>query len=88
MDSNVLSSMIDPLMHLLRNAVDHGLELPEERELIDKPPAGNLTLDFVREGNNILVRCCDDGAGLNLASIRQYGHRARAHSRESKPVGT
>ncbi len=69
-DGNVLNSMVDPLMHMLRNAVDHGLELPEERERIDKPRGGTIHLDFVREGNLILIRCRDDGAGLNYDAIR------------------
>ncbi len=69
-DSNVLNDMIDPLMHLLRNAVDHGIELPEERALLGKNPSGAIVLEFARSGNNILVRCRDDGAGLNYANIR------------------
>ena len=69
-DSNVLGSMVDPLMHLLRNAVDHGIESPEERELIGKPKTGNIALDFTREGNTIVMRCRDDGAGMDFATIR------------------
>ncbi len=69
-DGNVLNSMVDPLMHMLRNAVDHGLELPEAREQIGKPRSGTIHLDFVREGNLILIRCRDDGAGLNYDAIR------------------
>ena len=71
MDSNVLTSMIDSLLHLLRNAVDHGIEQPEERERLGKPRVGIIALDFVREGNTIVVRCHDDGAGLRYAAIRQ-----------------
>jgi chemotaxis protein histidine kinase CheA/ActR/RegA family two-component response regulator len=71
MDSNVLTSMIDPLLHLLRNAVDHGIERPDERERLGKPRVGTITLEFVREGNTIVVRCHDDGAGLPYAAIRQ-----------------
>jgi len=71
MDSNVLNSMIDPLMHLLRNAVDHGIERPEDRELLGKPGVGTIALDFVREGTTIVVRCHDDGSGLHYAAIRQ-----------------
>jgi chemosensory pili system protein ChpA (sensor histidine kinase/response regulator) len=71
MDSNVLTSMLDPLLHLLRNAVDHGIERPEERERLGKPRVGTIALDFVREGNTIVVRCHDDGAGLHYAAIRQ-----------------
>jgi chemotaxis protein histidine kinase CheA/ActR/RegA family two-component response regulator len=71
MDSNVLTSMIDPLLHLLRNAVDHGIERPDERERLGKPRVGIVALDFVREGNTIVVRCHDDGAGLHYDAIRQ-----------------
>ncbi len=70
-DGNVLNSMVDPLMHMLRNAVDHGLELPEQREQIGKLREGRIHLDFVREGNAILIRCRDDGAGLNYDAIRE-----------------
>ncbi len=69
-DGNVLNSMVDPLMHMLRNAIDHGLGLPETREQIGKPRGGTIHLDFVREGNLILIRCQDDGAGLNYDAIR------------------
>jgi chemosensory pili system protein ChpA (sensor histidine kinase/response regulator) len=69
-DSDVLSSMIDPLMHILRNAVDHGLETETERLAAGKPPVGLISLEFDREGNNILVRCRDDGRGLDFAAIR------------------
>ena len=71
MDSNVLNDMVDPLMHMLRNAVDHGIESPAERQRLGKPPVGRIELSFEREGNNILIRCQDDGAGLDLAAIRQ-----------------
>ena len=70
-DSNVLNDMVDPLMHILRNAVDHGIEPPAERQHLGKPPVGRIELGIVREGNNIVIRCRDDGAGLNLEAIRQ-----------------
>ncbi|MFO1424637.1 MAG: response regulator [Candidatus Competibacteraceae bacterium] len=71
MDSNILNDMVDPLMHILRNAVDHGIESPAQRKRLGKPPVGRIDLGFGREGNNIVVRCQDDGAGLDLAAIRQ-----------------
>ncbi|MDG4596077.1 MAG: response regulator [Candidatus Contendobacter sp.] len=71
MDSNILNDMVDPLMHILRNAVDHGIESPAQRKRLGKPPVGRIELSFGREGNNIVVRCQDDGAGLDLATIRQ-----------------
>ncbi|HRD66882.1 MAG TPA: response regulator, partial [Candidatus Competibacter sp.] len=70
-DSNVLSGLVDPLMHILRNAVDHGIESSDYRRRIGKPSTGRIELNFVREGNNIVVRCQDDGAGLDLAAIRR-----------------
>ncbi len=71
MDSNVLNNMVDPLMHILRNAVDHGIEPPHQRQRLGKPPAGRIELHFMREGNNIAIHCRDDGAGLDLAAIRR-----------------
>jgi chemosensory pili system protein ChpA (sensor histidine kinase/response regulator) len=71
MDSNILNRLIDPLMHILRNAVDHGIEPPAERERIGKPRAGSIHLEFAREGNAIVVRCRDDGAGLDYNAIRR-----------------
>lgn len=70
-DGDTLSALIEPLMHLLRNAVDHGLESEEERIAIGKPPVGQITIEFDREGNSILVRCRDDGRGLDFPAIRQ-----------------
>jgi chemosensory pili system protein ChpA (sensor histidine kinase/response regulator) len=70
-DSNVLNDMTDPLMHILRNAVDHGIELPDVRRANHKEPVGRIELAFFREGNAIVVRCQDDGAGLALPAIRR-----------------
>jgi chemosensory pili system protein ChpA (sensor histidine kinase/response regulator) len=73
MDTNILSDMLDPLMHVLRNAVDHGIETPEQREKLGKPTIGQIDLSFTREGNTIAVRCRDDGSGLDYDMIRQVG---------------
>ena len=72
-DSDILNNLIDPLMHMLRNAVDHGIEAREERIHLKKEPEGKILLEFSREGTQILVRCKDDGAGLNKESILQTG---------------
>ena len=69
-DSDVLNEIVDPIMHLLRNAIDHGLEPSEQRVAAEKPAQGKITLSFLREGSNVIVRCCDDGAGLDYAAIR------------------
>ncbi len=68
-DGDVVAKLVDPLMHLLRNAVDHGIEMPQERAAKGKDPAGLITLDFEQAGNNIVVSCRDDGAGLDYDRI-------------------
>jgi len=70
-DSNVLNELMDPLMHVLRNAVDHGIEAPSVRTAQGKPATGKIELSFAREGNSIVVRCKDDGAGLDYDAIRR-----------------
>ena len=69
-DSDVLNNLADPLQHILRNAIDHGLENAEDRTILGKPEIGKISLSFYREGNNIVVKCTDDGQGLNYANIR------------------
>jgi chemotaxis protein histidine kinase CheA len=69
-DTQLLDRIIDPLMHLLRNAVDHGIEPPDMRTAKGKSEAGTITLSFRTQGNNVAVRCEDDGAGLDLRAIR------------------
>ncbi len=69
-DGSVLNELVDPLMHVLRNAVDHGIEDPGTRLANGKGASGHIELSFVREGNTIAVRCRDDGQGLNLEAIK------------------
>ena len=71
MDSDVLNDLIDPLMHILRNAVDHGIESESNRTSKGKNVAGNIRLEFFRDGDHIVVRCVDDGAGLDFNAIRK-----------------
>jgi len=70
LDKTVLEKIGDPMVHLVRNAIDHGLEMPAQRRAAGKPEAGTLTLDAHHEGGNIIVRISDDGAGLNHERIR------------------
>ncbi|MGB0514552.1 MAG: response regulator, partial [Wenzhouxiangellaceae bacterium] len=74
-ESNVLGDLIAPLMHILRNAVDHGIEPPTRRESLGKPPGGMLRLRFVQDGSRIRVELEDDGGGFDEAAIVE---RARA----------
>lgn len=68
-DSRVLHELIDPLMHLLRNAVDHGIEMSEQRLLENKSAEGVVTLRFRAQGQSILIHVMDDGSGLNHERI-------------------
>jgi chemotaxis protein histidine kinase CheA len=70
-DSDVLSRLTEPLLHLLRNAVDHGIELPFEREREGKSPEATVTLRFQLDDQYVRVECIDDGRGLNYAAIHQ-----------------
>jgi chemosensory pili system protein ChpA (sensor histidine kinase/response regulator) len=69
-DGDTLDALADPLMHALRNAVDHGIETPEERRALGKPERGQIAVSFDREGNAVVARCRDDGRGLDFSAIR------------------
>lgn len=70
MDTDVLNKLVDPLMHILRNAVDHGIEPPDERVKRGKPSVGTVRLEVSHFGSDILIRCSDDGQGLDYDAIR------------------
>ena len=70
-DKTVLDALKDPLMHLLRNAIDHGLERAEERVKLGKDASGHIRLDVEQRGAEIVIRVMDDGRGLNLEKIRR-----------------
>jgi chemosensory pili system protein ChpA (sensor histidine kinase/response regulator) len=65
MDRSVLERMVAPLEHMLRNALDHGIEAAEVRQKAGKPPVGKITLSLHREGGNIVLKMQDDGGGIN-----------------------
>ena len=71
LDRQVLELIKDPLMHMVRNSADHGLEMPAERKAAGKPETGRITLNAFHEGGHIIVEIKDDGRGLPLAKIRQ-----------------
>jgi chemotaxis protein histidine kinase CheA len=70
-DGDVLNRLADPLLHLLRNAVDHGLEMPAERRAAGKSESGRIVLSFSRQGHQVVLHCRDDGRGLDHAAIRR-----------------
>jgi chemotaxis protein histidine kinase CheA/ActR/RegA family two-component response regulator len=74
LDSDVLDRLTEPLLHLLRNAVDHGIESPAERQRAGKNTEGTITLQVKRDGHSVQVLCSDDGQGINLQAVH---HKAR-----------
>ncbi len=75
-DKTVLDALKDPIMHLLRNSIDHGIETPSEREARGKPVVGRVMLMVEQRGNEIIVSVTDDGRGINPASIRRTAIKA------------
>ncbi|MBD0315506.1 MAG: Hpt domain-containing protein [Nitrospiraceae bacterium] len=69
-DTGVVERLVDPLIHLVRNAVYHGIELPAERRMKGKPSVGTVYLHAAHRGNSVIIEVEDDGAGLDLAKIR------------------
>jgi two-component system, chemotaxis family, sensor kinase CheA len=71
LDKTIIEAIKDPLTHLVRNSVDHGIELPEERVKVGKSRAGRLILRAFHEGGQVNIEISDDGAGLNVERIRK-----------------
>ncbi|MBJ6801920.1 chemotaxis protein CheA [Geomonas propionica] len=73
LDKTVIEKLNDPLVHLIRNSIDHGIELPEVREAAGKPARGTVHLSAVHSGDSVLITIADDGAGLDKEAIRTKG---------------
>jgi two-component system chemotaxis sensor kinase CheA len=77
LDKGLIERIADPLTHLVRNSLDHGIEMPDERTAKGKSPVGNITLKAYHQGGNIVIEVADDGAGLDrdriLAKARERG---------------
>jgi chemosensory pili system protein ChpA (sensor histidine kinase/response regulator) len=71
LDRTVLERMVAPLEHMLRNAVDHGIEMPDDRAAASKPATGRIILSLGREGGDVILRLADDGRGINLQRVRE-----------------
>jgi len=70
LDRQILQSIQDPLIHMIRNSADHGIESPEVRRAAGKPPAGTIVLNAYQEGGHIIIEVADDGAGIDVARVR------------------
>ena len=71
LDRTVIDEIGDPLMHLLRNSADHGLESAEIRAERGKPEVGSIWLDAYQEGNNVVIEVRDDGNGIDVEKVKQ-----------------
>lgn len=72
-DRSVLEGVVDPLVHLIRNAIDHGIETPEQREAAGKPIEATIALSTRRERNHIILEVSDDGKGIDLQKVIDKG---------------
>jgi two-component system chemotaxis sensor kinase CheA len=71
LDKNIIEKITDPLMHLIRNAIDHGIESPQVREIFGKNKKGTLRLNCYQEGHSIIIEISDDGAGIDKEKIQK-----------------
>ncbi|WP_240334662.1 chemotaxis protein CheA [Halorussus sp. MSC15.2] len=71
LDRSIVDRLRDPLVHLARNAVDHGIESPEEREAVGKAPEGTVAISAERVGDEVVVELSDDGRGVNAQAVRE-----------------
>ena len=83
LDRTILTEMRDPLVHVLRNAVDHGIESPAEREAAGKDPTGHVSLTAERERDHVIIEVADDGAGLDPDQLRDKAVDEGVKSREA-----
>ena len=75
LDKNLVDALADPMIHMVRNCCDHGIELPNERIALSKNPTGTVTLSAAQQGDHILLRIIDDGAGMDPNKLRQVAVR-------------
>ncbi|MDR1514115.1 MAG: chemotaxis protein CheA [Synergistaceae bacterium] len=71
LDRTVIDEIGDPMVHILRNSLDHGIEPPDERERAGKPRQGTITVAAYQEGNGVIIEVRDDGAGVNTEKVKQ-----------------
>lgn len=73
LDKKIIEQLSDPIMHILRNAIDHGVELPEDRESNGKNPTGKITMKIYHQSNNVIIKIIDDGKGMDIEELRKIG---------------
>jgi two-component system chemotaxis sensor kinase CheA len=81
-DKRILEEIKDSLMHMIRNAIDHGIETPSERAKLGKPPVATIWLRGYQTGNNIVIEVADDGRGLDIEKIKQTAVKRKLYRPE------
>jgi len=81
MDKTIIEALADPLTHLVRNSVDHGIEMPETRTAAGKPPTGTLQLRAFHEGGQVIIEIVDDGGGIDTARIKEKALNMGTHDK-------
>jgi two-component system chemotaxis sensor kinase CheA len=82
-DATIVDALFEPLLHVLRNAVDHGIESPEQRSAAGKPAIGTVILRARRNADNVVIEIEDDGGGIDVARVRSVASERRIGSSES-----
>ncbi len=77
LDKKIIEQLSDPIMHILRNAIDHGVELPEDRENAGKNPTGKITMKIYHQSNNVIIKIIDDGKGMDIDELRKIGYKKK-----------
>ena len=75
LDKILIEQLSDPLMHIIRNAIDHGIESPEERKRHGKPEAGSIQLNAFQRGNNVVIQIRDDGRGIQIKKVQELARK-------------
>ncbi len=82
-DTQILDSLVEPLLHLLRNAVAHGIEMPETRRLVGKPETGKINLRVHSDGTHLVLTVADDGRGISAAALKEKAVANKIISRQA-----
>ena len=88
LDRGMMDGLSDPLLHIVRNAVNHGIELPEVREAAGKPRKGSIRLAARRDRDNVIIEVADDGAGIDPERLREKAVRQGTMTPEAAAVAT
>ena len=86
LDKSVIEVLVDPLIHIVRNAMDHGIEMPEEREKAGKPRVGTISLSASHNGNLIVIKISDDGKGMSPQKIFENAIKKGLVSADAKLI--